>query len=59
MAKLVVKASQASQLLAVLAKEVGGEITLNKAIARLNLEPKKDVAVVFVDSFGNIDVKPV
>ncbi len=59
MAKLVVKAASASQLLAVLAKEVGAETTLAKAIAKLNTEPKKDVAVVFVDSFGNIDVKPV
>jgi hypothetical protein len=58
-AKFVLKASQVSQFLAIVAKEVGSEATLGKAIITMNGDPKRDVAVIFTDNFGNIDVKPV
>ena len=58
MGKIVLKAYQASQLLSLIARQTGSEITLSKAIAALNSDPKRDVAVIFTDNFGNADVKP-
>ena len=59
MGKTILKAGQASQLLALLARQMGPEMTLAKAILALNGNPKQDVAVIFTDSFGNADIKPV
>ena len=59
MGKTILKAGQASQLLSLLAKQVGSETTLSKAIVAMNGDPKRDVAVIFTDSFGNADIKPV
>ncbi|MFH0817156.1 MAG: hypothetical protein V1909_00815 [Candidatus Micrarchaeota archaeon] len=59
MGKTVLKAGQVSQMLFLLAKEMGSETTLSKAIITLNGNPKKDIVVVFTDTFGNADIKPV
>ena len=59
MGKMILKANQASQLLEIMSKEMGAQTTLAKAIQALGANPKQDVAVIFTDNFGNIDVKPV
>jgi len=59
MAKFVLKAHQVSQLLAIVAKDVGPEASLGKAMSALSGDPKRDLVVIFTDNFGNVDVKPV
>ncbi len=58
MGRIVLRGAQAAQLLSLLAREMDSEVTLSKAIIAMNGNPKKDVAVIFTDSFGNADVKP-
>ena len=57
MAKTVLTAHQASQILAIIARELGSEVSLSKAIAALGAEPKRELAFLFTDRFGNVDVK--
>jgi len=59
MGKTILKGAQISQLLALLARQMGSDTTLAMAILQLNGDPKRDVAVVFTDNFGNADIKPV
>ncbi|MFH1447908.1 MAG: hypothetical protein ABIG39_03525 [Candidatus Micrarchaeota archaeon] len=57
MGKFMLNGKQVSEILKMLSNDFGTEVTLEKAMAALETEPKKELVVLFTDNFGHVDVK--